>query len=60
MNDCAERSVKDITEFITYFINSAKDPDRRDRVMMAVNHQQQLLDFQNATKQQMDNMDDFL
>lgn len=56
VNDCAERSIKDVTEFVNY----SKDADRRDRVMMVVNHHRQLLDFTNLTKQQMDNMDDFL
>ena len=56
VNDCAERSVKDVTEFINY----AKDLDSRDRVMMMVNHHRQLIDFENLTKAQMDNMDDFL
>ena len=56
VNDCAERSVKDVTEFINY----AKEPARLDRVMMVVNHHHQLLDFDNLTKTQMDTMDDFL
>ena len=36
------------------------DPDRWDRVMIVVNHHRQLLDFQNITKQHMDNMENFL
>ena len=56
VNDCAERSVKDVTEFINY----GKDHGRRDRVKIVVNHHRQLLDFQNLKKHQMDNMDDFL
>ena len=56
VNDCAERSIKDVTEFVNY----AKDPNRRDRVMMVVNHHRQLLDFHNLTREQLDNMDDFL
>ena len=34
VNDCADRSVKDVTEFINY----ANDPAGLDRVMMVVNH----------------------
>lgn len=56
VNDCAERSVKDVTEFINY----AKDPARLDRIMMVVNHHRQILDLDHLTKAQMDNMDDFL
>ena len=43
MNDCAEQSVKDVTEFINY----AKDPARLDRVMMVVKHHRQILDLDN-------------
>lgn len=56
VNDCAERSVKDVTEFINY----GKDPERLDRVMMVINHQCQLIDFKNITKDQMDAIDDFI
>ena len=56
VNDCADRSVKDVTEFINY----ANDPAGLDRVMMVVNHHRQILDFDNLTKAQMDNMDNFL
>lgn len=56
VNDCAERSIKDVTQYINY----SKDPNRRDQVMMVVNHHRQLYDFKNLTKQQMDNMDDFI
>ena len=55
VNDCAERSVKDVTEFINY----GKDPYRLDRVMMVVNHHRQLIDFKNLTKAQMDAMDNY-
>jgi hypothetical protein len=55
VNDCAESSVKDVTEFINY----AKDRAWLDRVMMVVNYHHQLLDFKNLSKAQMDNMDDF-
>ena len=53
VNDCIERSVKDVTEFI----NDAKDADCHDRVMVVVNHPGQLVDFYHLTKLQMDNMD---
>ena len=56
VNDCAERSIKDVTEFVNY----SKDADSRDRVMMVVNHHRQLLDFQHLTKQQIDDMDNFI
>ena len=56
VNDCAERAVKDVTEFMNY----SRDAGHHDRVQMVVNHHCQLLDFQNLTKQQIDNMEDFL
>ena len=34
VNDCAERAVKDVTEFINY----SRDAGRCDRVQMVVNH----------------------
>ena len=56
VNDCAERDVKDVTEFMNY----SRDAGRRDHIQMVVNHHQQLLDFQHLTEQQIDNMEDFL
>ena len=56
VNDCAERAVKDVAEFMNY----SWDAGRRDRVQMIVNHHRQLLDFQHLTKEQIDNMEDFL
>ena len=56
VNDCAERAVKDITEFIHY----SWDAGRRDCIQVVVNHHSQLLDFQHLTKQQIDKMEDFL
>jgi hypothetical protein len=56
VNDCAERAIKDVTEFVNY----SRDADRCDRVPMVVNHHRQLLDFSHLTKQQMDNMDNFI
>ncbi len=56
VNDCAERSIKDVTEFVNY----SKDANHRDCVMMVVNPHRQLLDFHHLTKQQMDNMDNFI
>ena len=56
VKDCAERAVKDVTEFM----NCSRDAGWRDRVQMVVNHHRQLLDFQHLTKQQIDNMEDFL
>ena len=49
-NNYVEWSFKDVTEFVNY----SKDADRRDRVMMVVNHHRQLLDYNNLTKEQMD------
>ena len=46
VNDCAERSVKDVTEFINY----AKDAARLDRVMMVVNHHRQILDLDTSPR----------
>ena len=56
VNDCAERSIKDVTEFVNY----SKDANCRDRVMMVMNHHRQLLDFQHLTKQQINDMDNFI
>ena len=56
VNDCAERGVKDMTEFL----NSSKDADQREMVQIVVNHHRQLLDFKNLSKAQIDNMDNFL
>ena len=53
MNNCAERPVKDVTEFTIY----GKDPDGLDSVMMVVNHHRVLIDFKNITKSYMDAMD---
>ena len=41
-------------------MNYSRDARRRDHVQMVVNHHHQLLDFQHLTKQQIDNMEDFL
>ncbi len=56
VNDCAERAIKDVTEFVNY----AKDANSRDRVMMVVNHHRQICDLRHLTKQQMDDMDNFI
>ena len=53
VNECAERAV---TEFMKY----SRDAGHRDRIQRVVNHHRQLLDFQHLTKQQIDNMEDFL
>ena len=56
VNDCAERSIKDVTEFVNY----ARDRDVRSQAVMVVQHHRQLIDFANLTKLQIDNMDDFI
>ena len=55
VNDCAERSIKDVREFVNY----ARNGDARSQAVMVVQHHRQLTDFANLTKQQIDNMDDF-
>ena len=53
VNDCAERSIKDVTEFINY----ARDGADRNRAIMFVQHHRQFIDFNHLTKEQIDNMD---
>jgi hypothetical protein len=53
VNDCAERAIKDVTEFVNY----SKDAVRCDRIQMDVNHHRQLLEFSHLTKQQRNTMD---
>ena len=58
VNDCAERSIKDMTEFVNY----AKDVDSRNRAVMIAQHHRQHIDFSNRTKQQFNvtDIDDFI
>ena len=53
MNDCAERSIKDMTEFFNY----AEDADSWNRDVMIAQHHRQLNDFSNITKQQFNDTD---
>jgi hypothetical protein len=48
--------VKDVTKFIDY----AMDLARWDCVIMVVNYQRQLPDFEIPTKAQVDNIEEFL
>ena len=56
VNDCAERSVKEVTEYINY----ARDGNQRRHVVMVVQHHRQFVDFMNLTMEQIDSMDDFI
>ena len=52
VNDCAERNVKDVCDYAEY----SKDPERRDRAVVVVNHHRELVDFQRMTKEELSHM----
>ena len=41
INDCAERAVKDMMEYL----NFCQDAERREKVQIVVNHHRQIMDF---------------
>ena len=56
VNDCAERAVKDMTEFLNY----CQDAERREHVVMVVSHHRQIINYKRLTKADMDNMNMFI
>ena len=54
VNDCAERNVKNVCDYADY----SKDPERRDKAVMVVNHHRELVDFQHLTKEELTHMRD--
>ena len=52
VNDCADRNVKDVCDYAEY----SKDPERRDRAVVVVNHHRELVDFQRMTKEELSHM----
>ena len=56
VNDCAERSIKDVTDSVNY----ARDGDQRRHAIIVAQHHRQLYDLKNLTKAQLDALDDYL
>ena len=50
VNDCAERSIKDVTEYVNY----ARDRDQRNQAIIVVQHHRQLYDCAHLIKAQLD------
>jgi len=51
INDCAERCIKDITEFA----NVTTDPNQRDYILQVLNHHRDKMSNNNYTKDDMVN-----
>ena len=49
VNDASERAVQDVTQYAEY----SRDPARRERVVMVVNHHRELHDFVQLTKDEL-------
>ena len=49
VNDCAERNVKNVSEYAEY----SKDSQRRDRVVLVTNFHREMVDLSNMTKEKL-------
>ena len=52
VNDCAERSIKDVTEFA----NASKDADQREYILHVVNSHRERIDLRKANKASLENL----
>ena len=50
VNDCAERSIKDISEFK----NSSKDPDQREYILQVVEYHRNKFSLKNVKKEELE------
>lgn len=48
VNDCAERAVKDVVDYVQY----TEDPNRNNDVVLVVNSHRELVDFHHLTKEE--------